>query len=76
MEKKTTAAASALSSNSNGAVKDTIQEYFSEIEKAVKKETSGNANASHRQTSKKEEYEEISSNVYSFSSLIISGTED
>jgi len=39
---------------------DTIQEYFSEIENEIRKESNGKPKESHRHTSKKEEYEKIS----------------
>lgn len=69
-EKNTTEAAIVLTRSRNGAVKDTTQEYFSEIIKERTKERSGNAKVSARQTSKKKEYEELCCKIYySFNSL-------
>lgn len=60
MEKKTKADENALSKSRNGDVKDTNHEYFSEIMKDRTKERNGNDQASARQSSKKNEYDELS----------------
>jgi hypothetical protein len=40
----------------NGAVNETIQEYFSEITNASKKDNNGKTKVTSRQASKKREY--------------------
>ena len=59
-EKNTNAAASELNNNNNGAVKETLHEYFSEIEKEIRKESKGSVKEIPRQNSNSDEYEEIS----------------
>ena len=59
----------------NGAVKETSQEYFSEITKASKKDENGSAIVAKRQASNKIEYVRLDCNLYSFMSLTESGME-
>jgi hypothetical protein len=62
-EKNTNAAASELINNNSGAVKETLHEYFSEIEKEIKKESKGSVKEIPRQNSNSDEYEKISCKV-------------
>jgi len=54
VQKNTTKAASVFIKSRNGAEKDTIQEYFSEIANATIKETNGNVSVNTRDVIKNE----------------------